>query len=141
MLLRRSTEGWPNSILRLAVDGANKQFVAHRHVQSLVNEGTPSADRNHGDRQPRRSLRARVPEVVAAWRGFYVGSKWALPRHASGLPVVLMFVPLIGCLEAVTPQAVVGLPSGSDGPTRLQYILPCARAGSQHPTSMYHIRL
>ena len=79
VLLRPSAEGWPNSILRLAVDGDNKLFVSNRYVQSLVNE---------------------------AWRGNYLGSKWALARHA--LSISTIAAPL-SCLEAVTTASVIGL--------------------------------
>jgi hypothetical protein len=63
-------------------DGNNKQFVSHRHVQAIV------AD---------------------AWRGFYVGSRWALPRHSSSLWLLLS--PSALRLQPVTDAAVVGLRS------------------------------
>ena len=57
-------DSWPQSVLRLAVDGGLKQFVAHSYVQALVDE---------------------------AWRGAYVGNKWALPPYASLLLVLRCF--------------------------------------------------
>ena len=38
VLLRRNEEGWPHSLLRLAVDGGQKRFLAHPFVQALVDE-------------------------------------------------------------------------------------------------------
>ena len=85
VLLRRSGDHWPNSVLRLAVDGGNMRFTGHPLVQNLVSE---------------------------AWRGSYVGSSWALPRHTSTLQLALhFFMPLE--MESVSLEDIAGVVYGS----------------------------
>ena len=55
LVLMRPSDHWPGTILRVAIDGQNKNFVGHKFVQMIVDE---------------------------CWRGNTFGSLYALPQSA-----------------------------------------------------------
>ena len=65
LVLMRPSTHWPDTILRLAIDGENKNFVGHRYVQMIVDE---------------------------CWRGNSFGSFYALPQETSYSTILLHLV-------------------------------------------------
>jgi ADP-ribose pyrophosphatase len=62
LVLMRPHQHWPDTILRLAIDGENKNFVGHRYVQMIVDE---------------------------CWRGNSFGSMYALPQATSWFQILI----------------------------------------------------
>ena len=65
LVLMRPSQHWPDTILRVAIDGENKNFVGHRFVQMIVDE---------------------------CWRGNSFGSLYALPQDATFADVFIHVV-------------------------------------------------
>ena len=90
----RPSKYWPGTILRLAIDGENKNFVGHRYVQVRARAWARVRVRIRARARARVSTNFvghRYVQMIVdeCWRGNSFGSLYALPQETSTSTILL----------------------------------------------------